>query len=372
MINYDGQNKNVMSLWDINLAESRTAKRNPESCMGCHGNSSGETKGMAGPRPLFATEPWGRVTDDQFHSTADVNQSLCPNYRNQIENMRTASREALATDPQYRCLKDLPQLEVRAFDRMLVKKNTARVGAQIRASKDYKKFKYAILGSMICGDFDPDKYFPPHQQKLMTNKDSLSKEFRTDAEMSKSELVALANRPSQERLDALKVDASIGGVVNMDKNVPITDGMHCGDREMPPTTEAELAGTNSTYHRYIADVRRLRKGPAFNRFANLKYIFESRGIDISDWNMLPNEEYGRVPDMLFGCPNQPKAQAGQPVVPQGLICDEKLWLGNNDGDIKELHKNKDCDGLAKKSMAAFGKPPEEETEDDKDANKNVQ
>lgn len=316
MIEYTSSTSD-MTMSDIEFTpEGFSFHKNPENCISCHGDK-GEMPRVGGLKTLFERDPWFRVSSPN----AIFKSFGCPNYQNKLNQMRSTALSALSEQEQYECIKNLPHMSVTKFDELLARKNDIRVGKILRSTKDYYLYKYAIAGSIICPSFLPEEFIPKKILETMTQQDTIKKDIIKLN--SKEQLVAITG----ETPDWLKTVQHADRNMQFDLNSNVTlpeDLISC--RKQNKLSEKHFPGANSTYHRYIADSY-LRQSSF--RMASFRFLLETRGIDISNWNMTVTEPYGRTPFLL-----------------------EQLKVGETQSFISML-ESKNCNELKKQSLEAL-------------------
>lgn len=313
-------------LFDIQVPGNHNAPRgpNPQKCMNCHGGGDdGKRQVLGGVKPIFERDPWLRMNDPSATDRAKFR--ACPNLRKHIDQIRADAEEAFQAKEPYRCLKNLPRMSGVVFDRLIKERNEERIAKQVMASKDFSKFQWAIASIGVCS-FTPEEFFPPHQIVQMTNTDAIvDRNIRNSTTVEQT--LAEAKKPNPNIDDLLKADSAFIYNKEQTASLPV---------DLSPCTQSSsfpsLKGSNNIYLKYKVDTDR-QSGDLM--LANFRYLFETRGIDISDWNTSHLGSYGRSPSIWKVLAEHPMANA----------------------DLKTLIKNKDCAGLKKRSIAAFGSPP---------------
>lgn len=293
-----------ISYTDIDFAGGRAnvSQRNPESCMLCHGDSGKVPK--HGPRPIFDDAPWPRfLMEKSSPNSRDIfGEFLCPQREKLDPLIEQATTEAIDKNPRYKCIKDKPRITISgvkgSLEGSLIKFNTDRLVRFIKTSKDYKKFKYVIFAADYCGDFIPEDYIPGNQLKTMTNQTTLNPRLQsldsTSALVNYMDEVSLRNRQHADKRDNLKAELvskiqkkeaiNLGDELK-DSGACSRDGRQfTGIKGVSGAEEYLFKSKNIIFNRYIADG---------SGESALRFIFETRGIDISDWNMSATGGYSR-------------------------------------------------------------------------------
>lgn len=285
---------------DFSKGKPHFSKRNPESCMLCHGDA-GKVP-ASGPQPIFDVEPWPKFLMEQptSNSRDTVGQQLC-NERNKLEpQFEKWAKGALQSQPRYSCIKDKPRINIAVLDGLLLIENSKRIARIMSTSRDYQKFKFAIVASQSCSDFLPENYIPDSILKTMNQQDELPLSLKPIT--SKKDLYKEAHRlGAQETRQANLRDlakADKASLLKAGKPVhfsdELRDSLFCGSLlsnpidTLPNAEELYFPSSNMTYNRYQADFIARR-----SHNAELRFLFESRGISTSNWDMRPVPGYTR-------------------------------------------------------------------------------
>lgn len=289
--------------FDFAGGKSHVSKRNPELCMSCHGNN-GKVPAN-GPRPIFDVGPWPRFlmeappSEDRNTSRELVGQHLCPERAKLESLLENKSANAINNNPRYACIKNLPRINIGDLDVALQNLNIKRIINFIRATPDYDKFKYVIAAAETCSDFDPDKYIPKSVLDKMKNQDSIDKDLKSLN--SPGQLIEYLDRKhmalNQKANIHDKALAPLHNKITANQPIDLGDDLSasrfCSDtptkyKDFETAENSFFPSNNVIYNRYKADSQVVGTG-----VSNLRYIFESRGIDISEWNMRATGGYER-------------------------------------------------------------------------------
>lgn len=297
-----------LSFVDIDFAKGQPhmSGRNPEACMQCHGDAGKVPP--HGPRTIFDVEPWPRFVFADDDLSRDIfGVRLCKG-RQKIESLlKKKAITAVQSNPRYHCIKDKPLASIASLDAQLTAFNTQRVVKFIRSTPNYHKYKFAILGAGLCGDFLPEKYFPQEVLKKMNKQNNLPHELRQISDKNKlfeysdKQRIRLNSEANIRDRAKEKLGDEILANKKIELGTDLQDSRHCGEHvflyKNAPQIKSQaqnLRGENVVYNRYMVHFE--TKSIVGNR--NLRYLFESRGIDTSDWNMQPTGGIDRFTPMI--------------------------------------------------------------------------
>lgn len=135
---------------DIRNGKARLSAANPGVCMSCHGKLGVDSKD--GNRLIFnGPNSWPNFVG------GTVEMSVSAKEKEYLELRQEKAAQSTQTNPRFRCLKAGDAVELQLFDTTIGHLNALRVAKLARASKDYEKYKYAIMGGIVCpnrSDFD--------------------------------------------------------------------------------------------------------------------------------------------------------------------------------------------------------------------------
>lgn len=305
----NSREKNELEYYDIDFSEARgvMSAPNPETCLSCHGVDIKVPIG--GPKPLFDRDPWSRVVlaGSDFTPQSDTTgNGFCENRRRIHYALEAQSLKAFETKPRYRSLVSLKKIDATDFDFIVRELNSRRIAQWIVRSPDYQEFKWAIFAAAYFCVQKPEDVFSPRQLERMTGTRTLAKaavEARNESELNRfvvrkqtenwKQSLAI-DKGNVALMSALKRDeAVVVGLPNVDS------GGQCRkpyDRLENQNEDPTKAARLSLFDRYLADTTAW--GGDFETSV-YRFIFESRGLDISDWNTQPTPGYGRGPGQLL-------------------------------------------------------------------------
>jgi hypothetical protein len=171
---------------DIDFSDGlKRSEKNPNKCLACHGRTLGEESEFKKARPRWDSNPfWPRT----FGS--DPTRNAPPHLTQFEQENKEAFKNLAPTVPGYQCLVDLQGKLTRPFGMTnmnteyslrIAAGNRYRVSSLLRESKDYDKYKYAILGSLMgCHSKTSSiaEFLPPEVRKHHDNQDHLIQELR--------------------------------------------------------------------------------------------------------------------------------------------------------------------------------------------------
>lgn len=288
------------------------SEKNPKSCMVCHGERGQVPK--SGPRPLFDNfDHWPRVVGGAKRCNPDED-------RLQLLKQKKAL-EAIRDNPRFSCLdktkitKALKMIESKGafnpnghsslseinfevfeFDRFLDRVNDKRVFKIVSQSPDYQAYKFLIFGDILCGSNEIAAHLNEWMPStIQANHSDVS--FASSENSSIRTLEDLRNRLSQlrgqskELQQSQKAEAQKRSKVDQTAISPGTNFYSCGEGRTPRFAEEGLRSAleinNPVLRAYTID--RWMNTPPNTESGTIsaisRYIFEGRGINISDWSM---------------------------------------------------------------------------------------
>jgi hypothetical protein len=274
---------------------------NPESCMNCHSSMAGEP---GGPRANF--EPFGNWTRflDGIIPCSETEKNLMTEIQNK-------TYQKIVENPRFRCL-DHSKIKDGQFDLLsqldipLRKISNRRTAQIVKSTPDYQSYKYAILGAGLCRNFqeesfnDPSTWLPPEVKKRHHSRELMSKDVRESTDIWKTlkdgtEKERAAFIVMEEKQKKMISDFQLGKIPQVD----FYRGAFCGSKL---TQTIRLGGVEQkvdaidssilfarkyipdSLHRIFVDglLKKMRNSGAND--ADIRYLFEGRGIDTSGWN----------------------------------------------------------------------------------------
>ncbi len=312
---YNDKYHDTVAMYDLELKKDKfhLGDQNPELCVTCHGKegafSDEGLKTIFDPVGLWPRLVGGLGSGDNF----------CGKYEGAyMKAMYEQSAQAFKNQ-RYKCLAAGIEIAANAFtggaeglfdiDRMLANVNDRRTVKAILVSKDYEKYKFVILGSFFCNGstelvgnelkshpFDLKQWIPASALSEMSQKESLLPEIQTasdlpklcedlirkrndkDKEIDKKQGLAILQIANGQTQDRLLVQQSPQCNVHP---LGVPHGTSCEDPAIKSWT-----GENKALAQYKVDS--IEKGfRTAGTMVNpvLRFLFESRGIDTSDWQM---------------------------------------------------------------------------------------
>lgn len=284
--------------------------RNPEQCMICHGESGTESK--YGSKSIF--DPFG-------HWPRFVGGAVkCFPEEDKIQlYQQKLALKAVRDLPRFRCVdkegidEDIKKLEIgesreaslnttgafAGFDAFLFGINGKRVARIVRDTPDFEAYKYAIVGSEKCADFLDkfDSWIPKEIQKHHTQLATVSKaaaSYKTEDDLKRIVEDAKARGAAQREKVKRTFEAVIGDKKNglEPSSIPFAcQNLNLADAEKGIEQLPAMIKTvhNDTLRKYFID-QMLKTKPLQIRggtSAVTRYLFEGRGIDMSNWGMEP-------------------------------------------------------------------------------------
>ena len=368
MQNNRNRGNGTLELYDVDLSTGspKLSARDPEKCMSCHGGNFENHK--FGPHPIFGSDKvWGRF----FGGTS----TMCSEGMAQAINAAAKVVKETFDNKRLDCVNkkhlntiDQP-LPLQFMDNILKRHNANRIARIIRATPEYEKYKFLILGASLCVSARTVKtdykmkiseWMPDTEIKKHTDLRFIDPSVRKARSADDAIDVNLQNEFLQnEVVERYLLDAA--KKIKMGENPQFReyDGpVRCQKRksfpaELKKIVKAEEQGI-SVFDKYVVDSH-LRGTGAFNNFLTyedshqkmrplMRFIFEGRGIDIGDWDMTAHvSSYKRDPmDMGF--------------VFKALLDSEPV-----NSPVKKLSKfahyspppDEVCDDLKQRSMTAF-------------------
>lgn len=315
---FNDANKKELEFYDIAFKDNRghLSAPNPELCMSCHG-INGQVP-VGGPKPLFDRDPWPRIVmkhSDFFPSAHE--DILCPSRRRAHRILDAVSLHAYDSKPRYAPLRGEKFADVDSIDFAMESLNARRIAKWISNTPDYQTFKYAILGAARgCMDEPADLISADHTAR-MTNVSKLNPKVQSALDNIDLETFHIEESISQWRQNLRGEESNKSLFSEMKAHRPVYFNLHidgsraCAppfavkrneidpDREIRPQVAKSFAENKrpvlpaTVFDKYKADPIN-----ADTMTKVFRYLFETRGLDISDWDTQPLEGYGRAPGFL--------------------------------------------------------------------------
>ncbi len=270
--------------------------RNPKTCLLCHGHA-GKNPPLGGPRPIFEVSPWPRFLIPLSKSNRDIfGPNFCKGRESIDLDLTKAANEALSSNPQYKCVKNLPRIPIGELDSGLNDLNDHRTARILLNTKNFQKFKYAFAGTN-CPKFNPNDFIPEKVLATMTVQTNLPiklQQLTSITEMVKFHDQEKARLQQESHLRDEK-KAFFKNLVADKKPInlgdELVDSHNCiSDIAAPEKLQNNsqnptfFTGTNTVLHRYQVHKKIYQFGNA-GLSAEVRFLFESRGIDLSDFMM---------------------------------------------------------------------------------------
>ena len=310
---FDNEARREAEYFDAEFKDGRwkMSERNPESCMNCHGGDRERPgrAGIGGPRTIFDPPgSWSRISG-AFMGCTDNERAL-------VKAVDAVTEKALRENPRYRCLEPTEQpvfsQERTAFgndygfnvamglDGELARLNDRRVLAVMRRTPDFDKYKYALVGSHLCATtmsasqrmFDVKKWLPPNVIARHTGTAGLRPEVASSTNLPETmrtqlrKMIRENGRIDRRQARELRRHRETGSVPSFEVS---ENPMACrGTKEANNAVDAmrPLLVGPALLDRYKVDtaLRVPRATEAFAPDPVERFIFEGRGIDMSDWS----------------------------------------------------------------------------------------
>jgi hypothetical protein len=380
-VEYMNNNRSTgeIEFFDIELKNDsfHFSSKNPESCMGCHGDMGKVPS--AGPRPIF--EPAGQWTSF-IHGIA----SCTPSESTLSNVIQNELEKEWIKNPRFKCLNSKMETSeqigekgifrssivnplLSSLDQALEDLNSRRVAKTVLNSSDYGRFKFVILGSLICrgaglfesrvNDFDkPENWIPSDALKTMIDESFLPKLFRGSERPYEVARKVIEDFKLKE-LDIHRNQRLTAKAI-LDGKTPHADFSKRATACYNPTKEEPFAphksidfdvahaqkseSGNAVFARYDAHTfSQSFRGQMGNSF--FRFILEGRGIDTSNFGMEPTSgDYFRAHHSLSKYLIQ-REQSGPLYDMSGKI----LSFGSS----TDLVKRSTCNELSKLSQKAL-------------------
>lgn len=343
---------------DFSGNEAHLGGKNPALCMGCHGRDGKAPP--EGAKLIFDTvRSWMSFANGFSPCTAAEKKWLA-------EFNKTA-KESLLNNPQYRCLdKSGPSMKALDGDRgpgaqpiitnldfMLNEADSWRVARYIEQAPGYQNFKYALIGLLKCPNKKPSTWLPDSILSQLKSERTITSEIRNGSDpfdslkqlLTHENSVHLANDSLVlKQIDKIKVQG------------PFASPIYRGPASCPADFAEELPNIisearadqtgHSTFDKYIADSKfrsGIRELGDELPLATVRFLFESRGVDLSSIAMQAGSgSYVRMADgfaQILGA----KEPSESPI---RKLSDPTLAVSPQARDLA-------CEELTKLSKAAF-------------------
>ncbi len=290
---------------DFNEGHAVMSALNPEACMNCHGIASRVPVG--GPKMLFDRDPWSRVVhaDSGFTPQADASGfGFCTNRRKLHYDLEKQTLNAFRTKPRYRSLTSLPKTTATDFDVMMRDMNSRRIAKWITQTPGYQEYKWAIFATAFSCVAN-DEVFSSRQIAQMNDVRTLHEDVIQARNSHDLDLFVLRQQTERWKQSLWIDDRNVALLEAVKRNEPVSVGLpdvdtggQCRkpfDRHEGKENPASRAERITLMERYAKDTEAWGGDLETGVF---QYIFESRGMNISDWNTQPTPGYGRGPGML--------------------------------------------------------------------------
>ena len=299
---YNNPSRGELEFYDFDFTRSQAVVHgpNPQECLLCHGNQGSLSPG--GPKPIFET------SDNWTRFVAGIH--VCESEKPLAQKIQSVVQNAFRKQSRYRCLDQkiatddhftkhgtfiAPELS--DLDLLLNQANDRRVAKWLQKTPNYKEFKFAALGSVLCMNVKNDssdlpmsshstlKYWVPDKVlEAMIDTSSISSDLRSGAQpiVSLGKLLAESARfglqiEAQQKLIINKLDAGIASRADFYRG-PL------GCFEEPEKAVNDVASTLTgdkilDLYKIDSALKAFRSRP-FNPF--FRYLFEARGISLGN------------------------------------------------------------------------------------------
>ncbi len=321
---FDNPMTGQLELFDIEFNEDgrrHSSRPNPSECISCHGSNG--RLGEGGPRPVFNLLPWPRMFVDNKDAFLDV----CPERAGYLREVQDLTFNAINNNPRFRCLTPPSEANVTdgIIDSALEDRNEERVIREMRASTDFHYYEPLLVGASLgclgrtngpMGDVviptPLENWLPADQQGVFDQRNFLRPPFnQINPQALPAELVRQSARVDGVHLQEEATFRNLRSELAQGRFPPMPAGVglgSCSNGEAPTGTPVRQFGEQinnlpSNQGAFIADSlnEQFRRGTPFNPAARQNYLtegivrwlFESRGVEASGWNMRPTPGYER-------------------------------------------------------------------------------
>lgn len=266
---------------NFNSGHAQMSAANPSLCLACHGTRG--QYGATGTHLIFD----GPIIWPRFVNGLDLlprleNHPTSPELSQYINRLQRQSVKALTQNPRFKCLSTkIPDVGfLNTLDLAIGKLNSIKTSSEIVNSIDYGKFKYAVFGAEQCKSMIGELNQWIHPRTLnslnqLTNIFNPIKDLNQNDQMDAVALQAFNNRKHEivQTINNANQNQSVEkvsfefrrGFVDMKEHI------------LP----ANLKGIVSPIIRKYAIDNELR-GSQVNLL--VRFLFEARGIPISQWS----------------------------------------------------------------------------------------
>ncbi len=350
---YNNASASRLEFYDIDFAAPGRRfpmQRNPETCMNCHGSS---IQGETNPRTIFDQFPWPRFVDQ-----APIRDG-CPNTQALKTEFSRQSMSALQGDPRYACIKDRPLAGLTQLEHSLGSLNNRRIAKQIRTTADYPKYKYALVASEIC---DANDSRNPAMNILLP--ESVIKKLNGTSTVRPA-LQGVRSIPELANYATLTIEKNRTQSIQLDQKISHRGGSTAAAFRPPTNAEGNceasidkidftaFLGNNITYNKYLVDSITAGDGS----FANFRFLFETRGINISNWGQQATTGYDVAPVNLWVELVKAESQdsaLSRLLKQEALDAEKSVFFTKS---LQEPSKTRICRELTRLSYEAFGEMP---------------
>ncbi len=289
-----------VELFDINFSNRFPTVEgpNPPLCLACHGTNG--QHGVSGPRLIFdGPDVWPRFVNG-VDFLAPVTAAPTPVWlQTYLKRLGDASKKDLDTNPRFQCIsKTVPTVGFQnELDHMIAKLNRLRVVQEIRGTKDYETYKFAIAASEICPNMIYDVDCQLHKRAQPSSNDSSCKNWFSAAavrEMNRENLLSswIQGVSDSERLNQLANVRLAGKKNDIRKEVEKSNRSNSLERmnfnfrsklfrdktQMPDKRLTKLKSL--ILRKYVVDL----EDHGSTVIPMTRFLFESRGIPIGSWS----------------------------------------------------------------------------------------
>lgn len=367
---YNNTRLGEVELFDIENHHQnfRMSSKNPEVCMGCH--AQGVTPGIGGPKTIFDPPfSWPRFIKGISPCTEAEKELTAA--------LETASQKHFQTNTRFRCLDPKPDsvspfqtdgvrpsFMLSDLDDSLADLNDRRVAKIIRSSPDYEKYKYAILGSLICGrNFQASNWLPTSVIATHNSENYLSSEVKKSTDLKATLDVAIkrftaeeAQLAKRQKEAAKKILAGEQPEIEFSTRPTACSGDKRESLEFNLRELVKNLNGPALLDKYKVDTF-LHSFRTSSANSALRYLFEARGLSTEDWSMDPvSGRYSRGHDQLahhlvMNEPSSSPLKKMEARLRAANLLDHSLLRikkSPNEDDRKSL-----CQELQRHSMTAF-------------------
>lgn len=305
---FNNKQKGEVEFYDIEINNGHVvmSSPNPETCLSCHGVDLRVPIG--GPKLIFDRDPWSRVVHagSGFSPQADTTgNGFCENRRRLHYPLEQQALQAFENKPRYRSLVSMPKTNADEMDFIVRDLNSRRIAKWIVQTPAFQEYKWAIFAAAYFCVSKAADVFSPSQIARMTGMHTLDKgviQARDSFELERF----VVRKKTEHWKQSLGIDAgNVALLAAVQRNEPVTvglpnidDGGQCKKPLDPHEGVSDASASAKPIDMMERFIRDSEAAGGDREIGIFRYIFESRGLDISDWSTQPTPGYGRGPGRL--------------------------------------------------------------------------